>query len=563
MELYAKGQLSYLILTCLQERDFYGLDIITEISNKSNGKINLKKPSVYSNLTRMEKQGYISAYLQSSDLGPNRKYYSLTEKGRGFYNDLKNYYESNNVDVFSDFEETDNLEKNNNIKENVVENKIENQAVEEIAQSDDFFDFSSLSNVNENEQDSPAIEEDTKVEVEKQEEVQFIKEDSDQTQEFLEIKEEIEQIQDISEVKEEKEEQSQEIVEDKKDDGVFISNENAEEYNKRLYDISKDINKIKRKRSFADDQIAMTATDPLYISNEKVKSSIEEFKSSILENKEKYQDNSKPNNFDYFKSKMTINKQENIVTDETKKAKEIKNDARFITERIDATQVEHARKVQPLRIKILQENNKDILPAPNRDKSIDPSHRDILNKLYSKTKDLSTENTREDSIYDYNDLKDYYASQNISFNIYQRNTENKKHNTNKLYFLISLITFILSATISTALYLVFNHFGLVNFNTDFMYILLPCLVILDIGFSFYNFKNYSSWIPSKIKPQWLIWLIFILLSIVVVGLNFAFGMATKPFELFINTLILPLALLLIILPIRYYIKKHILVKYWR
>ena len=85
MELYAKGQLSYLILTCMQERDFYGLDIISEISNRSNGRINLKKPSVYSNLTRMEKQGYISSYLKSSDFGPNRKYYSLTEKGRGFY----------------------------------------------------------------------------------------------------------------------------------------------------------------------------------------------------------------------------------------------------------------------------------------------------------------------------------------------------------------------------------------------------------------------------------------------------------------------------------------------
>ena len=63
MELYAKGQLSYLILTCLLERDYYGLDIISSISEKSNGKINLKKPSVYSNLTRMEKQGFVSAYF--------------------------------------------------------------------------------------------------------------------------------------------------------------------------------------------------------------------------------------------------------------------------------------------------------------------------------------------------------------------------------------------------------------------------------------------------------------------------------------------------------------------
>ena len=57
MDLYAKGQLSFLILNCLLERDFYGLDFISEIYNRSNGRINLKKPSVYSNRTRMEKQG--------------------------------------------------------------------------------------------------------------------------------------------------------------------------------------------------------------------------------------------------------------------------------------------------------------------------------------------------------------------------------------------------------------------------------------------------------------------------------------------------------------------------
>ena len=42
MDLYAKGQLSFLILNCLLERDFYGLDFITEINNKSNGRILLK-----------------------------------------------------------------------------------------------------------------------------------------------------------------------------------------------------------------------------------------------------------------------------------------------------------------------------------------------------------------------------------------------------------------------------------------------------------------------------------------------------------------------------------------
>ena len=103
MEIFAKGQLSYMILNCLLERDFYGLDFISEINKKSNGRIELKKPSVYSNLTRMEKQGYVSSYIKSSDFGPNRRYYSITEKGKSYYAQLKCDFEANNIDVFRDF----------------------------------------------------------------------------------------------------------------------------------------------------------------------------------------------------------------------------------------------------------------------------------------------------------------------------------------------------------------------------------------------------------------------------------------------------------------------------
>ena len=168
MELYAKGQLSFLILNCLLERDFYGLDIISEISNRSNGNIQLKKPSVYSNLTRMEKQKFVSSYLRSSDLGPNRKYYSITEKGRQFYAELKAYFDRNNIDVFRDFNEMEednakeeemnntyspavhNISVDNFLNNKEQENSEEYQNNNDIEESD-FFDFSSIDdNVNQN-----------------------------------------------------------------------------------------------------------------------------------------------------------------------------------------------------------------------------------------------------------------------------------------------------------------------------------------------------------------------------------------------------------------------------
>lgn len=542
MELYAKGQLSYLILTCMLERDFYGLDIISEISNRSNGRINLKKPSVYSNLTRMEKQGYISSYLKNSDFGPNRKYYSLTEKGRNFYSELKSYFDNNNIDVFRDFEDSET-------KEDVKEQETTPISPISDSENNDFFDFSSLK--------AEKVDESATL--------QDNKEDPVDNEEVIEKAE----IEDSLEIKENKQEELQDVVEEVKEepeevknDAVFLSQETVDEYNKRLYDISKDINKIKRKRSFADDQIAMTATEPLYISNEKIKANVEEFKNSFIENREKYSEN-RTSSYNHFKQKEERTTLSSLLKKEEKQ-EEIKNDAKFITEYLDPSKIERAKKIEPPRLNIIVENNKDSkLPAPNRDKSIDPSHKEILNQLYAKTKDGNAVESRKDAIYDYNDLKDYYKTQGIDFNVYQKSMEKVKHNTNKLNLIHSLLVFLMVAVVSTTLFLVFNFVGLTNESTNFLYILLPALLLIDTGYCLYNYKNFSSWIPSKIRPQWQIWLTYILLSGFVVGLNFAFGMAVKSFDLFTTSLVLPLVLLVFVLPIRYYLKRFILVKYWK
>lgn len=531
MELYAKGQLSYLMLTCLQERDFYGLDIISEISNTSNGRINLKKPSVYSNLTRMEKQGYISSYLRNSDFGPNRKYYSLTEKGRNFYQELKEYFDKNNIDVFRDFQDFEEKEVSAPLSE-VSSNENQDSNLEE----NDFFDFSSLKEEDNKEKQLQTSENTSSTE----------NHNAFSNSQNLE--------------KEDTKEDTTDTKEEKKDDAIFLSTEEVDDYNKRLYDISKDIHKIKRKRSFADDQIAMTATDPLYLSNEKVKDNIKDFKNSILENREKYQEN-RTNSFEYFKQKGI---REKSSSPEIQIKEEVKNDARFITERLDVSKVEHAKKIAPPRINIVSENTKDTrLPAPNRDKSIDPSHREILNKLYSRTKDKNYAEEREDDIYDYNDLKDYYSSQDIAFNIYQKNMTKTRHNTNKLYFINSLIIFLACAVSSTVLYLILNNFSLTYAYTNFLYIVLPALLIIDVVIKLYNYKLYSGWYPKQIMPQWLMWLLFLLSVLIIVGLNFVFGMLLNPFSMYATTLILPLLMMILVLPVRYYLKRLIIVKFWR
>ena len=62
--------------------DKYGLDIIKEVEIRSNGTYELKQPTLYSCLKRLENQELISSYWLDSDIGGRRHYYKLTEKGK-------------------------------------------------------------------------------------------------------------------------------------------------------------------------------------------------------------------------------------------------------------------------------------------------------------------------------------------------------------------------------------------------------------------------------------------------------------------------------------------------
>lgn len=631
MEFYAKGQLSFLILTCLLERDFYGLDFISEIYNKSNGRIELKKPSVYSNLTRMEKQGYVSSYLKSSDVGPNRKYYSITEKGRGFYKELQEYFARNKIDVFRDFQDEEDVNnKSVNLKTSIFENKDYTQAsieedeenneeinsyIEEEADSD-YFDFSNLSN------DQSDKKQDNKSEVIEKSETREIVSSSNGSPAPSTIMSESFEGKNIQ-VQEEKYDKttvdsgnntysirsllsnknndenafdksliesnensnvaedtsSNKQQEEKKDDGVFLSDKTIEEYNKRLYDISKDINKYKRKRSFAEDQMSFTVESPLAESNERTKANIEEFKSSILENKGKI--STENNNYDFAKQMSYRYRNNANVREDTspiqnnyyqKPTINIQNestpqdDGKFITNRIEVSQIERAKKIEPPRLKIVPEtSSRDSykMPPPKRDVNIDPSHKEILSKLYSKTKNSDAMDIREDALYDYGDLQEFYKDQNIEFSVYKKPAEKNEHNTNKLYLIVSLITFFVASAMSAILYTILYNTSLLNSSTTFLYILLPALLLIDIAWKFYNYKKYLGWLPSQMLPQWKIWAITFLLIGCVVGLNFIFGLAPSTFAQFATTTLLPIVIIFVVMPLRYYVKRYLLIKYWK
>ena len=72
------------ILRFLAQSDSYGYDIHRAISAATQGVYEIKQPTLYSCLKRLEKNGFITSYDGETSNGAQRKYYAITEKGRQF-----------------------------------------------------------------------------------------------------------------------------------------------------------------------------------------------------------------------------------------------------------------------------------------------------------------------------------------------------------------------------------------------------------------------------------------------------------------------------------------------
>ena len=67
-----RGNIDTIILKTMLNEDKYGLDIIKEVGEKSSGTYELKQPTLYSCLKRLENQELISSYWVDSDIGGRR-----------------------------------------------------------------------------------------------------------------------------------------------------------------------------------------------------------------------------------------------------------------------------------------------------------------------------------------------------------------------------------------------------------------------------------------------------------------------------------------------------------
>ncbi|MCI5839489.1 MAG: PadR family transcriptional regulator [Peptoniphilaceae bacterium] len=90
-----KGVIEAIVLETIRRNETYGYKIVEEL--KIKGFYTLTEGTIYPILKRLSSKGYILGVLKKSNIGPIRKYYYITPKGREYLqkflinrDDLKN-----------------------------------------------------------------------------------------------------------------------------------------------------------------------------------------------------------------------------------------------------------------------------------------------------------------------------------------------------------------------------------------------------------------------------------------------------------------------------------------
>ncbi len=79
----AVGSTPLLLLKLLEEKDMYGYEMIETLASRSGHAFDLKAGTLYPLLHDLERQGALSSYDGEAGSKRVRRYYCLTEKGRG------------------------------------------------------------------------------------------------------------------------------------------------------------------------------------------------------------------------------------------------------------------------------------------------------------------------------------------------------------------------------------------------------------------------------------------------------------------------------------------------
>lgn len=82
---FLKGNIETIILSALYENDKYGYELAREIKEKTSNKYEIKQPTLYAYLRRLEEDDLIVSYWGESSNGGRRRYYKITQNGKESY----------------------------------------------------------------------------------------------------------------------------------------------------------------------------------------------------------------------------------------------------------------------------------------------------------------------------------------------------------------------------------------------------------------------------------------------------------------------------------------------
>lgn len=77
------GSTPLLVLSLLKDGDKYGYEMADELAKRSDDTFQLKEGTLYPLLHTLEKNGLVKSYTKEGPGGRERRYYQLTEDGRG------------------------------------------------------------------------------------------------------------------------------------------------------------------------------------------------------------------------------------------------------------------------------------------------------------------------------------------------------------------------------------------------------------------------------------------------------------------------------------------------
>ncbi len=81
-----RGYNDTMILFLLLREPSYGYELSKQIRALSENKYIIKETTLYSAFTRMERNGYITSFMQEAEgTGKRRTYYRITDQGRAYY----------------------------------------------------------------------------------------------------------------------------------------------------------------------------------------------------------------------------------------------------------------------------------------------------------------------------------------------------------------------------------------------------------------------------------------------------------------------------------------------